>query len=80
VKAIQSVEDHLVVHDATTIGVSAALGAAATVITGDLALGAATTSLLTAAGIGGMSKIGPMRRGVNRAAIAVADMLPERKK
>lgn len=79
-KAIESVEDHLVIHDATTIGVSATLGVAASVITGDPAVGVATASLLTAAGIGGMSKIGPMRRGVNRAAIAVADMLPERKK
>lgn len=79
-KAIQSIEEHLVVHDATIIGVSAVLGAAATAITGDLAIGATTTSLLTAAGIGGMSKIGPMRRGVNRAAIAVADIIPERKK
>lgn len=78
-KGIQSIDDHLVVHDVTTVGISTTLGVLASAVTGDPATGVATAAILTAAGIGAM-KVGPVRRSVNRAAVAVAEIVPERRK
>jgi len=78
-KGIEGADEHLVIHDVTAIGLSTALGAVASGVTGDPTLGAATAVALTAVGIGAM-KVGPIRRGVNRAALVVAEVLPERKK
>lgn len=75
--SIESIDDHLVIHDAATVGISTALGVVASAVTGDPAAGVATTIILAAAGIGAM-EIGPVRRGVNRAALAVADAVPSK--
>lgn len=72
-KKIENTDDHLALHNVATIGVSTVLGAAATAITGDLAAGLATAGFLSAVGIGGM-KVGPVRRGLNRAALAVVEV------
>ena len=78
-KPIQNVDDHLVAHDVASITVAGVLGAAAVAVTGSPELGIAAASAITATGIGGM-RVGPVRRGVNRMAIAVSDMLPEVKR
>lgn len=78
-KGIENIDDHLVIHDATTVGISTTLGVLASAVTGDPATGIATAAVLTAAGIGAM-KVGPVRRSVNRAAVVVAEIAPGRKK
>jgi hypothetical protein len=78
VKPIKDVDDHLVAHDVTSITVAGVLGAAAVAVTGSPEAGVAAAGVIAATGIGGM-KIGPVRRGVNRAVLAVADVIPERK-
>ena len=78
-KGIESDDQHLVVHDATTVAIATTLGVVASVVTGDPMVGAATTGTLSALGIGAM-EVGPIRRTVNRAALAVADAVPGRKK
>lgn len=75
-KKINHLDEHLVMHDATTIGAATVLGVAAAVITGEPGAGLATTGLLSAVGIGGM-RVGPVRRTVNRAALAVAEITPK---
>ena len=72
-KKIENADDHLVLHDVAAIGVSTALGVAATALTGDPAAGLATAGFLSAVGIGGM-RVGPVRRGVNRVALAVTEV------
>lgn len=75
-KKLDHLDEHLVVHDAATVGAATILGVAAAVITGEPGAGLATTGLLSAVGIGGM-KVGPVRRTVNRAALAVAEVAPK---
>ncbi len=65
-------DDHLVIHDATVLGIAGALGGAAGVVSGSPEIGAATAMTVAGLGISAMSKIGPVRRTVNRAAIAVS--------
>jgi hypothetical protein len=72
VKRILTVDDHLVIHDATVLGIAGALGGAAGVVSGSPEIGAATAMTVAGLGISAMSKIGPVRRTVNRAAIAVS--------
>lgn len=71
-KRILTVDDHLVIHDATVLGIAGALGGAAGVVSGSPEIGAATAMTVAGLGISAMSKIGPVRRTVNRAAIAVS--------
>lgn len=66
-------DDHLVIHDATVLGIAGALGGAAGVVSGSPEIGAATALTVAGLGISAMSKIGPVRRTVNRAAIAVSE-------
>ena len=68
-KTVESTEDHLVLHDATILVAAGWMGAVAAAIAGDPAVGFTTASVLSAVGIGGM-KVGPVRRGVNRVAMA----------
>lgn len=82
-KPIQDVDDHLVAHDVASITVAGVLGAAAVAVTGSPEAGIAAAGLIAATGIGGM-KVGPVRRTVNRAALAVTEIgplkrVPERK-
>lgn len=77
-KPIENVDDHLVVHDVVSVTVAGVLGAAATAVTGSPEAGVAAAGVITTIGIGGM-KVGPVRRTVNRAAIAVSNAMPERK-
>lgn len=82
-KPIQDVDDHLVAHDVASITVAGVLGAAAVAVTGSPEVGVAAAGLIATAGIGGM-KVGPVRRTVNRAALAVTEIgplkrVPERK-
>jgi len=79
VKRIEDIDDHLVAHDAATLAVSGALGVVAAAVTGDPAVGVATTGILTAAGIGGM-KVGAVRRTVNRAVLAVDEAAKGKRK
>lgn len=72
-KKILTVDDHLVIHDATVLGIAGALGGAAGVVSGSPEIGAATAMTVAGLGISAMSKIGPVRRTVNRAAIAVSE-------
>lgn len=77
-KPIENVDDHLVVHDAASVTVAGVLGAAAVAVTGSPEAGVAAAGVIAVMGIGGM-KVGPVRRTVNRAAIAVSNAMPERK-
>lgn len=72
-KPINDVDDHLVAHDVASITVAGVLGAAAVAITGSPETGLAAAGFIAATGIGGM-KVGPVRRTVNRAALAVAEV------
>lgn len=72
-KKIGSLDDHLVVHDATILGIAGALGGAAGAVTGSPEIGAVTAMTVAGLGISAMSKVGPLRRAVNRTAIAVAE-------
>jgi hypothetical protein len=78
VKPIEDVDDHLVVHDVTSITVAGVLGATAAAVTGSPEAGVAAAGVIATMGIGGM-KVGPVRRTMNRAAIAVSNAMPERK-
>lgn len=77
-KPIEDVDDHLVVHDVASVTVAGVLGAAAMAVTGSPEAGVAATGVIATMGIGGM-KVGPVRRTVNRAAIAMSNAMPERK-
>lgn len=77
-KPIEDVDDHLVVHDVASVTVAGVLGAAAVAVTGSPEAGVAAAGVIATMGIGGM-KVGPVRRTVNRAAIAVSNAMPERK-
>lgn len=74
-KKIENVDQHLVVHDAATVAISGALGGVVAAVTGDPVVGMTATGVLAATGIGGM-KVGPVRRAVNRAALAIAEVVP----
>lgn len=76
-KTVENIDDHTVAHDTATLGISTTLGVAAAAVTGDPAVGVATTVGLTAIGIGAM-RVGPVRRTVNRAVLAFADEAGEK--
>jgi hypothetical protein len=78
VKPIKDVDDHLVAHDVASITVAGVLGAAAVAVTGSPEAGIAAAGVIATTGIGGM-KVGPVRRTVNRAALAVAEIGPLKK-
>lgn len=70
-KQVENLDDHLVVHDTASLTVAGVLGLAAGAMTGSPELGLAAAGVISATGIGGM-RIGPVRRGVNRAALTLA--------
>ncbi len=70
---IQSTDDHLVLHDATILAVAGVLGGAAGAVSGSPEIGAATAMTVAGLGITAMAKVGPVRRTVNRAVIAVSE-------
>lgn len=72
-RTIQNPDDHLVIHDATSITLGVVLGAATGAASSSPELGAAVTMIICTAGIAAM-KIGPVRRGINRTAMAVAEV------
>jgi hypothetical protein len=78
VKPIKDVDDHLVAHDVASITVAGVLGAAAVAVTGSPEAGIAAAGVIATTGIGGM-KVGPVRRTVNRATLAVAEIGPLKK-
>lgn len=71
-KVIEDTDDHLVVHDAATVAIAGVLGVVGTAITGSPEIGLATSGIAVATGIGSM-RIGPVRRGVNAAALALTE-------
>ncbi|AXH66292.1 hypothetical protein SEA_SATIS_131 [Streptomyces phage Satis] len=70
-QVIQDPDDHLVLHDAACVGIAGVLGAAGAIVTGSPEVGLMATGVMAATGIGSMN-IGPVRRGVNRVAMALA--------
>lgn len=77
-KPVENIDDHLVAHDVTSLGAAGVFGLTATAITGSPEMGIATAALVTVTGVGCM-RIGPFRRGVNRAALVVAEISPWKK-
>ena len=71
-KPLDSIDDHSVAHDATSVGVGGVLGLVAAAVTGSPEAAVVTAGAVTALGIGGM-RLGPIRRGINRAVISVAE-------
>jgi hypothetical protein len=69
-KVIKNTDDHLVIHDVASIALAGVLGIAGALATGSSEVGVLAGGVVASAGIGGM-RIGPVRRGVNSAAIAL---------
>lgn len=71
-KIIKDADDHLVVHDVATVAIAGVLGVVGTAVSGSPEVGLATSGIAIATGIGSM-RIGPIRRGVNAAALALTE-------
>lgn len=76
-KQVDSLDDHLVVHDTASLTIAGVLGLAAGAVTQSPEVGIAAAGAVSALGIGGM-RVTPVRRGVNRAALVVAATLPRK--
>lgn len=74
-KPVESIDDHLVAHDVASLTAAGVLGLTATAVTGSPELGLATAAVMSLTGIASM-RIGPVRRGVNRAAMVAAEIGP----
>lgn len=68
---VQDPDDHLVIHDVASLGIAGVFGLVGTAVTGSPEVGLAATSVITATGIAGM-RVGPVRRAINGAAIALS--------
>lgn len=77
-KPVDSTDSHLVAHDVTSLGTAGVLGLTATAVTGSPEAGLVTAALISVTGIGSM-RIGPVRRTVNRAVVAAAEVSSRRK-
>lgn len=71
---MKDVDQHLVAHDTTTLGVAGVLSLAAVAVTGSPEIAIATAGAVSATGIGAMRYLGPVRRTVNRSAFALAEV------
>lgn len=71
-QVIETPDDHLVIHDAASVSIAGVLGIAGAMVTGSPEVGVLASGVIAAAGIGSM-RIGPVRRGVNSVALALAN-------
>lgn len=71
-KIIEDVDDHLVIHDVASIVLAGVLGAVGALATGSPEIGVTATGMIAATGICSM-RVGPVRRGVNAAALALTE-------
>jgi hypothetical protein len=70
---VKDIDEHTVVHDATSLSMAGVLGLTAAAVTGSPEMALITASAVSAAGIGAM-RIGPVRRAVNQGVLAVAQI------